>query len=176
MEEHDFEHAARRWQRRIFTFAAYFLGDAAEAEEITQEVLVRLWRHPQMLTSDRLEAWLLQVARNLCVDRFRSLRSESKVIDHSVVTTTAEPRVDNGPSPERVAAAAQLRRRIAVALSQLPEPQRSVVILREIHGLSYDAIADAVQISLSNVKVSLHRGRRRLRERLEEVHDHVAAV
>ena len=49
MEERDFEHAARSWQRRIFTFAAYFLGDAAEAEEITQEVLVRLWRHPQML-------------------------------------------------------------------------------------------------------------------------------
>lgn len=176
MVEHDFENAARRWQRRIFTFAAYFLGDAAEAEEITQEVLLRLWHHPDMLASDRLEAWLLRVTRNLCVDRFRTLRSESNVIDRSTPADTAGTQFDHGPSPERAAAAAQLRRRIAVALSLLPEPQRSVVILREIHGLSYDDIADAVQISLPNVKVSLHRGRRRLRERLEEVHDHVAAV
>ncbi len=175
MDDHDFEHAARRWQRRIFTFAAYTLADAVEAEEVTQEVLVRLWRHPEMLRSDRLEAWLLRVARNLCVDRFRSLRSHSTVFDHQR-SADDEAHVDAGPSPERAAAAAQLRHRIAVALSLLPEPQRSVVILREIHGLSYDDIAHALQISPANVKVSLHRGRRRLRERLEEVQDHVAAL
>ena len=176
MDDHDFERAARRWQRRIFTFAAYTLGNVVEAEEVTQDVLLRLWRHPEMLGADRLESWLLRVTRNLCIDRFRSLRSQERVFEHRSSADDAETHVDRGPTPERAAAAAQLRRNIAVALSRLPEPQRSVVILREVHGLSYDDIADAVQISPANVKVSLHRGRRRLRERLQEVHDHVVAV
>ncbi len=176
MDAHDFEYVARRWQRRIFTFAAYTLGDVAEAEEVTQDVLVRLWRHPEMLRSEGLEPWLLRVTRNLCIDRFRGLRSRANVLDDRGPLHAVETHVDGRPTPERSAAAAQLRRHIAVALSGLPEPQRSVVILREIHGLSYDDIADAVQISPANVKVSLHRARRRLRERLEEVHDHVAAV
>jgi len=176
MDEHDFEHAARRWQRRIFTFAAYTLGDVVEAEEVTQDALLRLWRHPEMLRSERLESWLLRVTRNLCIDRFRSLRSQANVFDDRGSSDAAADHADARPTPERAAAAAQLRRRIAVALSRLPEPQRSVVILREVHGLSYDDIAHAVQISPASVKVSLHRGRRTLRERLEEVHDHVVAV
>jgi RNA polymerase sigma-70 factor (ECF subfamily) len=57
----------------------------------------------------------------------------------------------------------------------LPEPGRSVVILREIEGLSYREIAEALEIKISHVRVTLHRARRRLREELREVHDHVAA-
>lgn len=176
MQNHEFEIAARRWQQRVFTFAAYFLGDVDDAEEVTQDVLLRLWDHPEMWSSDRIEAWLLRVARNRCIDRYRSARSESRVVDRSHEPTVLGRQADHRPSPERRAAASQLRRRIAVAVSLLPELQRSVVILREIQGLAYDDIAAAVDTSVANVKVSLHRGRRRLRERLEEVHDHVVAV
>jgi RNA polymerase sigma-70 factor (ECF subfamily) len=126
--------------------------------------------------SDGIEGWLIRVTRNRCIDRCRSLRSESRVVDRGREPTILGGCPDHRPDPERRAAASQLRRRIAVAVSLLPEPQRSVVILREIQGLSYDAIAGAVEISVANVKVSLHRGRRRLRQRLEEVHDHVVAV
>jgi RNA polymerase sigma-70 factor (ECF subfamily) len=64
---------------------------------------------------------------------------------------------------------------LGVALAGLSEPAKSIVILREIQGLSYREIGDVLELPLSTVRVALHRGRRRLREELREVYNHVAA-
>ncbi len=88
-----------------------------------------------------------------------------------MLAEVAEPR----PGPESLARASELGIHIRRALDELGEPQRSIVILREIQGLSYREIADSLDMTVGNVRVSLHRGRRKLRHELREVEDHVAA-
>ena len=72
------------------------------------------------------------------------------------------------PGPQNQAEGAEFRERLKKALGQLPEPHRSIVVLREIQGLAYDEIAAAVDRPLNTVKVYLHRGRKMLREQLRE--------
>jgi len=170
-----FEAAVTRHQRQVFTFACYLLGSREEAEDVTQEVLVRLWRNTRLLGSDRLGGWLLKVTRNACYDRLR-LRHRSARLFAVDQGTEARPDAPTPePGPEELAASAQLGRRLRAALDALGEPLKSIVILREVQGLSYQEIAEILELPLSTVRVSLHRARRRLRERLGAENEHACA-
>ena len=170
-----FDAAVARHSRKVFTLAAYLLGDAGDAEEIAQEVLIKLGRRGSGVEPERVRDWMLQVTRNACIDQLRRRRRAAEVI--AIRSHEAAPFEGPGrePGPEQIAAGAELGRRISKALNGLSENARSVVILREIQGLSYNEISEVVGISTSSVRVTLHRARRRLRELLKEVHPHVAA-
>ena len=169
-----FDAAVDRHSRRVFTLAVYLLGDREEAEDVTQDVLVRLWRKGHQVDPERIGSWLVRVTKNACVDAIR--RRGSGIRGVTDVRHEALPEVpSNIPGPEALAKSSQLGGRILDALEKLSEPHRSVVILREVQGLSYQEIGDALEIPVSSVRVTLHRGRRRLREELEEVRNHVAA-
>lgn len=163
----EFERAVREHQRSVFTFARYLLGNQEEAEDVAQEALVRLWRHWDDLDAERLEAWLLKVTRNLCYDRLRSLRSERRNLPRADAEGVTERLVAKEPSPESRAAGNALGRQLMEAMSELREPYKSAVVLREIRGLAYREIAEALDVPLNSVKVHVHRGRRMLREMLE---------
>jgi len=169
-----FDAAAQRHSRRVHTFASYLLGDSSEAEDITQEVLIKLWNRGHQVEPDRLGAWLLTVTRNACTDVLRRRQRVSKVIPirRDVEFHTDPPSPE--PSPESRAVGSQLGTHILEALNRLNEPARSVVILREVQGLSYREIAEILQMHMSTLKVTLHRARRKLRESLKEVDTHVA--
>lgn len=176
MERKDFDRAATRYSRRITTFASYLLGNAVEAEDVAQEVLIKLWRRGGGVDPDRLGAWLLRVTRNACTDVLRRRQRTAEVIS---IRRATEPTADHpspGPSPERLAAGTQLGAKILSALNDLNEPARSVVILREIQGLSYQEISDVTDIPVNTIRVTLHRARRRLRESLKEDQPHVATA
>ena len=173
MERNRFDSTVSRYSRRVFTFASYLLGDPGEAEDITQEVLIKLWKSGGQIDPDRLGAWLLTVTRNACTDILRRRGRTAKIIP---IRSEAHPQVDYpspAPSPESVAAGSQLGEKILKALSELSEPARTVVILREIQGLSYREISDVTEINIDTIRVILHRGRRRLRDSLKEVQPHV---
>ena len=172
MRRDDFDAAVETHGRKVYTLAVYLLANREEAEDVTQEVLVKLWRRGQEVVPEKIGPWLVRVTRNACIDAVRRNRTGAQVaLDDHVGNELSEP----VPGPERLAHGAQLRGRIRQALETLSEPGRSVVILREIQGLTYQEIGDALEMPLSSVRVILHRGRRRLREVLREVHDHVAA-
>ncbi len=173
MERNRFDSAVARHSRRVFTFASYLLGDPGEAEDVTQEVLIRLWRSGGEVEPDRLGAWLLTVTRNACTDVLRRRRRSAEVIPIRHETQPPKDHPSPAPSPERMAAGSQLGREIAHALSELSETSRSVVILREIQGLSYREISEITKIHIDTVRVILHRARRRLRDSLKEVQTHV---
>lgn len=164
----EFERAVREHQRSVFTFARYLLGNRQEAEDVAQEALVRLWRHWDGLDAERLEAWLLKVTRNLCYDRLRSLRSERRNLPQADEEGVTERLVTREPNPESRAAGNALRRQLLKAMSELREPYKSAVVLREIRGLAYREIAEALDVPLNSVKVHVHRGRRMLRQMLEQ--------
>ena len=167
-----FDAAVQEHSRRVFTLAAYLLGDHGEAEDVTQEVLIRLWRRGDEVATERIGAWLLRVTRNACIDLIRRRKTIAPL--EAVAARHHGEQEMVSPGPERLAQASQLGHRIIGALQSLAEPQRSIVILREVHGLPYQEISEVLRIPISTVRVSLHRGRRKLRQELEEVVDHVA--
>lgn len=162
------ETTALRHQRRIFSFAYHLLSDREEAQDVTQEVLVKLLSHRPRVEPERLGAWLLRVTRNACYDLLRKRRVRGGDGRQEVDGEDGWEIADAAPDPRARAEAAQFRRRLTSELGRLGEPYRSVVILREIEELPYQEIADALEMPLNTVRVVLHRGRRKLRERLRE--------
>lgn len=171
-----FEAAVQRHQRKVYTFARYYLGDSAESEDVTQEVLLKLWQKRREIDDDGQRAWLLKVTRNACFDRLRRRQTATRIFagDGEEQAAARVPAAD--PDPEARAAATDFRRHLQQALEELADPMKSIVILREVQGLKYREIADILDVPLSTVRVYLHRGRRRLREQLREVYGHVATV
>lgn len=165
-----FEDTAQRYRRRVYSFARYFLSNREEAEDVTQEVLLRLWRHRSGVDEERLGSWLLRVTRNACYDLLRKRRADAGAgFGASLDAEGAAEVASAEPDPQARAEAADFRRRLLAALAELEEPYKSVVILREVQGLAHREIGEALGVPEVTVRVHLHRGRRKLRERLREV-------
>ncbi len=166
-----FDDTARTYRRRVYSFARYLLSNREEAEDVTQEVLLRLWRHQAGVEEERLGSWLLRVTRNACYDLLRRRRSEAttNAMATSLDDEATRELASAEPDPLSRAEAADFRRRLLGALGELGEPYKSIVILREVQGLAHREIGEALGIPEVTVRVHLHRGRKKLRERLREV-------
>ncbi|WP_205626822.1 RNA polymerase sigma factor [Pseudoponticoccus marisrubri] len=148
---------------RVFAHAMRMLGgDRAEAEDVAQEALLRLWRAaPGWRHGEaKVTTWLYRVTANLCIDRMRGLRR-------------AGPALDAIPEPEddRPSAAAEMQQAaraeaLQAALDDLPDRQRQAVILRHIEGLSNPEIAQIMDIGPRAVESLTARGKRALEARL----------
>lgn len=155
-----FRLAVLRHHGLVYRVARSLLRDAHEAEDVTQEAFLRLWQHGAAVR--RQKEWLLTVARNACLDRLRALRP--------VLGGGAEPldpqSEDCGPA--RHFEQRELANRLHGLIAALPEPQRSLLVLFDVHGLDGAACARILGLSTNQTKVYLHRARRRLRRALEE--------
>lgn len=176
MERTAFDSAVAEHGGRVFTLAVYLLNNREEAEDVTQEVLVRFWQRGPEVDPNRVGAWLMRVTRNRCIDALRTRKSARNASVMHDGARVLEMAVDARPGPERRARAAELGSIISHALAGLSEPYRSTVVLREIQGRTYDEIADILNMPLNTVRVNLHRARRMLRAALREEYDHAAAV
>ncbi len=154
-------------QHQVYTLAVYVLGNTAEAEDITQEVMLKLWHHVERVECDKAGAWLTRVTRNACYDLLRSRRSRRRLFQDGL-DTVAEA-TDGSRSPEQQVSAGESDRLLREALAGLDEPYRTIAVLREVQEKSYLEIAEAMDLPLNTVKTYLHRARRRLREALKEV-------
>lgn len=145
--------------RAVFRVAAALLRDSREAEDVTQEVFLSYWQHGD--TVERPREWLLQVARNAALSR---LRKAGRFI-------SKEPEEMPEQSDRRDPAWHYEQRELAGALRKLldtlPEPHRSLLVMFDVQGLDGAACARALGLNTNQVKVYLHRARRRLREQLE---------
>lgn len=145
---------------RIFGLAHRMLGDAAEAEDVAQEAMLRLWRiAPDWRQGEaKVSTWLFRVVSNLVTDRLRRRRGIG-------LDQVAEPEDDRPGVEEKMqrdARAAALN----AALAELPERQRLAVVLRHIEGLANPAIAEVLEISVEAVESLIARGKRALADRL----------
>jgi RNA polymerase sigma-70 factor (ECF subfamily) len=168
----EFQRLAREHGGRIYTFALHALRCHEDAEDVTQEVLIRLWRHRENVDPERLHAWVMQVARNLVIDSSRRRRMRSTVFaDGTDVETVAGVAATDAPQHDG-AERGELRGLLEAAIADLEEPHRSIVIMREIQDYSYNEIAEAMEMPLGTIKVYLHRARRQLRERIKKETGH----
>ncbi|UCH85558.1 MAG: sigma-70 family RNA polymerase sigma factor [Candidatus Latescibacterota bacterium] len=164
----EFKKIVDRHRHGVYTFAFYSLGNHEEAEDITQEVLIRLWQNWDGLRRESLTAWLNRVTRNACIDRARQRRAYSRRVVANGTGGDVYEGASSEPSPEAYVESNEIKNHIRHALTQINEPYRSIMILREIQQLKYEEIADTVDLPLNTVKSYLHRGRRMLRDRLKE--------
>jgi RNA polymerase sigma-70 factor (ECF subfamily) len=139
------------------------LRDRHEAEDATQEAFIRYWQHGGDVRGAR--AWLLTVARNACLDRLRKSR-RFLACEPAVLELQAD-----GRDPEWHAKRDESAALLQSLVDALPEPQRSLVLLFDVEGLSGTECADVLGLSITQVKVYLHRARRKLRRELEELRD-----
>lgn len=139
-------------------------GTPDDAADATQAALVAVWQRGADVPADRQRAWVSRVARNAALDLVRRRRVRPQPFAADVDLEPVSP----APLPDALAEAGDLRREIGDALDALGEPFRSLVVLRDVEGLSYDEIADALSLPLTTVKVYLHRARTRLRTALHQ--------
>lgn len=157
-----------QYRHLIYTLSYYYLGKSEDAEDVTQEVLVRLWKNWHKVERNNLQPWLVRVTRNACVDMVRKRKSYRAVVAEEGYELATARAVDGQPNPRSLLETSDLRQQLKLALSRLAEPYRSVVIMREIQEMTYAEISEALELPINTVKVHLHRGRRMLREQLRE--------
>jgi RNA polymerase sigma-70 factor, ECF subfamily len=150
-----------RHDKLVYRFARAILRDDREAEDIVQETFLRYWRLGASV--ERPREWLLKVARNACLDR---LRRSGRLVSSETVELP-EPADERDPvwHYQQEELAAQLQALVAT----LPEPQRSLVVLFDMQGVDARSCAGILGLSVNQVKVYLHRARKRLRASLEKM-------
>ncbi len=172
MKDAEFDRVVSSRKDRLFGYAFYFLGKREEAEDVVQDAFVRLWQNRKTLDRRRVDGWLISVTRNLCRDCLRRRKVRSAIaLDLEAIENATEA----GLPPDEWASEKVFADLVRRSLVGLPEPQKSIVILREIEGMSYNEIGRALGLSLNSVKVYLHRGRRALRKQLARVVDRETA-
>jgi len=157
-----FEELVRAYQHRVFGVAVRMLGNAAEAEEIAQEVFLRVHRSIAEFRGEaKLSTWLYAITSRLCLNRLAAAERRHPRVGGEALEDV--PAGDTGGGLEREEVEAALRQAIAA----LPEERRIVVVLRDIEGLSYEEIASALDLELGTVRSRLHRARMDLKAKLE---------
>lgn len=143
---------------RTLAVAYRMLGDRAEAEDVAQEAMMRLWKiAPEWRVGEaQVSTWLHRVTSNLSIDRLRKRRRNGPALDD-----VAEPS-DPAPSPVAVLMAADRAAAVRKALDELPDRQKQAVALRHFEGMGNPEIADVMEISVEAVESLLSRGRRAL--------------
>ncbi len=165
------EQIVRLHWRRVFNVAYKFTGRHDEAEDLTQDVFIKIFK--SLHTFDRranFQTWLISISRNLCIDHYRSVRREREAVDHAVDPSELAP-VAPGAS-----ALAQLEQRgrvelMRAALDRLPPTLKSAVLLRDIQELTYDEIAAQLGLPEGTVKSRINRGRTELARQIRILRD-----
>ncbi len=163
-DETAFEQLVLRHQRYVFNVAYRVLRDVSEAEDITQEAFVRAWRAlPGFRGHAKFTTWIYRIVYNLCLNRLPGLRRDLLQIE-SVEETQVNPIL----SPPDLFEVEEQLTFLHVQLDQLSEKYRLVLTLRYLQGLSYEEIADMLNLPMGTVKTHIHRARRILMERKRE--------
>jgi len=163
------ERIVRLHWRRVFNVAYKFVGKHDEAEDLTQDIFLKIFK--SLDTFDRranFQTWLISVSRNLCIDHYRSVRKERQTIDRDVDANELSPAAAE-PGP---IAALEQRDRVTLlrgALAALPESLRTAVVMRDIQELSYQDIATRLRLPEGTVKSRINRGRTELARQIRRL-------
>lgn len=153
------------YKDKLYRYALRIVGNQMSAEDIVQEVLVKVWQKRDQLDSiENKEAWCMTVTRNLALDSLRKKKAyHDDIDDHRDIS-------DNEMSPYRKLQSDDTMDIIKEAMNDLPEAQQHVIHLRDVEGYSYQEIADITGYSIDKVKVYLHRARIALRKKLTSIY------
>jgi RNA polymerase sigma-70 factor (ECF subfamily) len=168
-----FGEIVRRWERRIFALAYGMLGREEDARDATQETFLAAFRNLRGFRGDaKVSSWLHRIAINQCITRQRraKVRGETALEDEAE-KNAAVFALPVDASPARSAEALERGKAVRKAVSSLPPDLRQVVVMKEFEELTFQQIADALEIPLSTVKSRLYAALRQLQLRLQKFGD-----
>lgn len=169
-DQEAFERLVRAYEKRVFALTLRMCGNAEDAAEAAQEAFLAVWQGLKFFRGEAsFSTWLYRLASNACVDllrregRHRAAAGPS-LNDEELDLAAADP----APTPQEAAERAELRQQIEAGLQQLSLEYRQVLVLREMHQLSYEEIGQTLNLDPGTVKSRISRGRKRLRKILLE--------
>ncbi|MEO0043532.1 MAG: hypothetical protein RL171_441 [Pseudomonadota bacterium] len=160
----NWEKVIQNVQDKVYRFSLRITGNSVEAEDIVQEIRIRLWNKTLEINDlKNPEAWCMTLAKNLSLDKLRSKHRRTEDLDdvRQVIAPTE--------SPYQQTEKGDMMQQIRLILNQLPEKQRMTMHLRDIEGLTYDEIVEQLEMPMSQVKINLFRARQTVREKLLEI-------
>jgi RNA polymerase sigma-70 factor (ECF subfamily) len=157
------EEVVRTHSARVYRLAYRLTGDRHDAEDLTQEVFVRVFRSLSTYAPGTFEGWLHRITTNLFLDQ---ARRKSRIRFEGLADDAAERLAGREPTPAQAYFDAHLDGDIEAALAALPPEFRAAVVLCDIEGLSYEEIAATLGVKLGTVRSRIHRGRGQLRAAL----------
>ncbi|HUJ05119.1 MAG TPA: RNA polymerase sigma factor SigE [Streptosporangiaceae bacterium] len=149
---------------RVYRLAYRLTGNSHDAEDLTQEVFVRVFRSLPSYTPGTFEGWLHRITTNLFLD---ITRRRQRIRFEGLGEETAAKLRGAEPTPSQAFDDRHFDHDVAAALADLPPEYRAAVVLCDIEGLTYEEIADALDVKLGTVRSRIHRGRAQLRAALE---------
>jgi RNA polymerase sigma-70 factor, ECF subfamily len=157
--------------RKVFNVAYKFVGKHEEAEDLTQDIFLKIFK--ALATFDRranFQTWIVSISRNLCIDHYRSVRKERQTIAREVDTNDLQP-ASSDRTPYAAAEHQDLRETLRQALHVLPPTLRTAVVLRDLQELSYQEIAERLELPEGTVKSRINRGRLELARQIKRLQD-----
>jgi RNA polymerase sigma-70 factor, ECF subfamily len=165
-----FEELIERHQSLVTGTVARMLGSNSDVEDIAQQVFIRVWKSARRyVPRAKFTTWLLKITRNLVFNELRRAKRRGHVSLQSEPGVEDTPlRDETNPAPDASLLEAELQKAIEEAIMQLPDSQRMALVLRRYEQLSYEEIAEVLDLSVPAVKSVLFRARTELRTRLNK--------
>ncbi|HEY0172579.1 MAG TPA: sigma-70 family RNA polymerase sigma factor [Pyrinomonadaceae bacterium] len=165
-----FGEVVRRWERKIFALAYGILGSPEDARDASQETFIAAYRNLQGFRGEaKVSSWLHRIAVNQCISRQRRarVRAETALEDETGADGGGLLKTATAESPAGATESKQRAEAVRRAVASLPQELREVVLMKEFEELTFQEIAEALQVPLSTVKSRLYTALRQLRLRLE---------
>ncbi|MFW5921597.1 MAG: RNA polymerase sigma factor [Polyangiales bacterium] len=181
-----FEVILERYRRPVFNFVLRSVRDPSKAEDLLQEVFLRVVQRSEHFKGDsKFSTWLYTIARNLCIDtsrkmafrRHRSLDAPARSAEADGEGTPMVERVEGREhGADRRAIAERMRTQLAAAVEELPDDQKEVFLMRQVQNLPFKEIAEIVGVPQNTVKSRMRYALERLREALAEYEDYIGEL
>jgi RNA polymerase sigma-70 factor (ECF subfamily) len=170
-DSESFNQLVLRWERSIYALAYRTLGRDEDARDVCQETFLRAYRGLHAFKGQaKFSSWIYRIALNLCRDAIRRERRAPLVAVSEGIDPTelAAQQPSPAPSVEDQVAQAELGRHVAAVMRRLPEDQRTAILLKEYHGLTFQEIAEVTGCPLSTAKTRVYQGLNVLRRELAQ--------
>jgi len=176
------EEIVQRYHRRIYNVCYRFAGDADNAQDLTQEVFIKMYRTLNTYDSGKgaFMTWVTTITRNLLVDHFRKTKGDrvtdsldSTASEHEDAQPLSERIADRAPPPDASVQSRETREMVHLALQKLSPELREAVILRDLQDMDYREIATALRVPEGTVKSRINRGRAELARLLQRTYRQV---
>ena len=168
-EEQRYRFLIQQYKNKIYSYSLFMLKDKMDADDVTQEVMIRIWQNIDKFNLLASRTWIMKTTNNLCIDYLRR-RQVSFERNYSITEEIEDEYGSESTehNPYLTAHLKMMASKVKEAIGSLPENLKSVFVLYEIQGMKYKEISKALDLPINSVKVYLLRARKKLHEELRQ--------
>lgn len=169
MKKTQYQKALKKHQDRIFSYSLYYLHNREDAEDVTQEVFIKLWQNWDHVDHKKMVPWLMRVTYHQCIDyiRKKKIRSEESIFSERINLNRMSLETEK-QTPEQQCEFSDFQKHLISILTTLPEITQSILLMHYFQGMKYETIAVILDMNTNAVKVAAHRGKKSLKLTITE--------